>query len=161
MTCLFHEATFKWRLSWKLLPRLKDDKDWLIIWRLSCSEHWIFSLYLSKYYFYLYGFSRDVYSLHGKLNDRCFCYFPAAIFVFLVQRAANMMSPYNCRALYTDMGNTVNQNICHAKFLSDMNLGKNVCRFISFHLLRIELFWLYFLTACLWKIHFPASLHTG
>ena len=45
-----------------------------------------------------------------------------------------MMSSYNCRAdLYTDMGNTVDQNICHAKSLSDMNLGKNVCR--SIHLL--------------------------
>ena len=57
------------------------------------------------------------------------------IFVFLLQRDANMISPYNCRALYTDMGNTVNQNICQAKSLSDMNLGKNVCRFIFFHLL--------------------------
>ena len=57
------------------------------------------------------------------------------IIVFLMQRDANMISPYNCRALYTDMGNTVNQNICHAKSLPDMNLGKNVCRFISFHLL--------------------------
>ena len=57
------------------------------------------------------------------------------IFVFLMQRDANMISPYNYRALYTDMGNTVNQNICHAKSLPDMNLGKNVCRFISFHLL--------------------------
>ena len=37
-----------------------------------------------------------------------------------------------------NMGNTVNENICHRKSLSDMNLGKNVCIFISFHLSLIE-----------------------
>ena len=35
-----------------------------------------------------------------------------------------MMSPYNCRALYTDMGNTPNQTICHAKSLSDRTRRK-------------------------------------
>ena len=34
-----------------------------------------------------------------------------------------------------NMGNIVNENICHTKSLSDMNLCKNVCRFMSFHLL--------------------------
>ena len=59
------------------------------------------------------------------------------IFVFLMQRDANMISPYNCRALYTDMGNTVNQNICHAKSLPTWTLARmfaDSSPFISYEL---------------------------
>ena len=59
------------------------------------------------------------------------------IFVFLMQRDANMISLYNCRALYTDMGNTVNQNICHAKSLPTWTLARmfaDSSPFISYEL---------------------------
>ena len=69
------------------------------------------------------------------LSDRCFCYFPAAI-LFSVPQAQGRQHGVSIQLQSSiNMGNTVNENICHTKILPDMNLGKNVCTFISFHLL--------------------------
>ena len=80
----------------------------------------------------------------AKLSDRCFCYFPAAILVFLMQEGRQDGVSIQLQSSI-NMGNTVNENICQTKSLSDMNLGKNVCIFISFYLLWIEcsdsIFW--------------------
>ena len=48
-------------------------------WEILLSKH---SLSQNKYYFNLYEFiKRRIHALIGKLKNRCFCWFPAAIFV--------------------------------------------------------------------------------
>ena len=48
-------------------------------WEILLSKH---SLAQNKYYFNLYEFLKQrIHSLVGKLKNRCFCWFPAAIFV--------------------------------------------------------------------------------
>ena len=103
--------------------------------------------------------SRDVYSLHVKTQWQVFFFF-FRIFVFLMQRDSMQHGVSIQLQSSTKLGNAVHQIICNTKNRSDMSLGKTICAFIFFHLLWIEWFWLYFLTACLWKIHFLASLHT-
>ena len=50
-------------------------------WEILLSKH---SLCQSKYYFTLYEFlKRRIHALVGKLENRCFCWYPAAILVSL------------------------------------------------------------------------------
>ena len=42
------------------------------------------SLSQNKYYFNLYEFLKQrIHTLVGKLKNRCFCWFPAAIYIFV------------------------------------------------------------------------------
>ena len=57
-------------------------------WGILLSKH---SLSQSKYYFTLYEFlKRRIHALIGKLENRCFCWYPAAIFVSLSQHSVSI-----------------------------------------------------------------------
>ena len=71
---LLRNAAFSWPPG-KLLCGLKT----LPIWEILLSKHFLSQ---KKYYFNLYEFlMQRIHSLVGKLKNRCFCWFPAAIFV--------------------------------------------------------------------------------
>ena len=57
-------------------------------WGILLSKH---SLSQSKYYFNLYEFlKRRIHALIGKLENRCFCWYPAAIFASLSQHSVSI-----------------------------------------------------------------------
>ena len=72
---LLRDAALSWRPG-KLLCGLKTFI--YRFWEILLSKH---SLSQNKYYFNTYEFlKRRVHAFGGKLNNRCFCWFPAAIF---------------------------------------------------------------------------------
>ena len=73
---LLHNTAFRWQPG-KLLCGLK--RYWF--WEILLSKYFLSH---NKYYFNLYEFlKRRIQALVGKLKNRCFCWFPAAILVSL------------------------------------------------------------------------------
>ena len=88
------------------------------------------SLSQNKYFCNLYEFrKRRVHALIvGKLENRCFCWYPAAILVFLKGTPT-----WRFHTKLYKFRLTVFPNISHLKYFTDLILGKGFCIFIFFH----------------------------
>ena len=96
-------------------------------WEILQSKH---SLPQNKYYCNLYEFLKQrIHALVGKLKNRCFCLYSAAILVFLkgtVQHGVSIQS-------FINLGKPFFPNIAQLKYFTDLILGKGFCIFIFFH----------------------------
>ena len=75
-------------------------------------------------------FKRWIHALVGKLKNRCFCWFPAAIFVPLKGTQTWRRHTKLCK-----FGQNVFPNISHMKYRTDLILGEAFCLFIFFYFL--------------------------
>ena len=79
----------------------------------------------------LYEFcKRWIHVLVGKLKNRCFCWFPAAIFVPL-----KGTQTWRLLTKLYKFGENVFPNISHIKYSTDLILGEAFCIFIFFYFL--------------------------
>ena len=89
-----------------------------------------------KYYFNLREFLKQrIHALVEKLENRCFCWFLAAILVSLKKTP-----PWRFHTKLYKFGYNVSLNISHLKYCKDLILGKAFCIFIFFHFPDSRLF---------------------
>ena len=120
---LLRDAAFSWRPE-KLLCGLKTLQILgdFAIWPFLVSAN------IYKYYFNLREFlEQRIHALVEKLENRCFCWFLAAILVSLKKTP-----PWRFHTKLYKFGDNVSLNISHLKYCTNLILGKDFVYSSSF-----------------------------